>query len=121
MENARGRLSNRVQRSTICCVFLRLSLDREKQFRAVFALLVVAMQKQRRRAGNVLLGLSAAFALRIALRNTFPPSDWLCKPILGILICFPTLFRRDLRCFPIAPTVVANEEQIWTLSAHFRS
>ena len=49
MENAKERLSNRVQHSIICRVFLRLSLDREGQFSAEFAFLVVAMQEQRRR------------------------------------------------------------------------
>ena len=117
MENAVERLSNRVQHSINCRVFLRLPLDREGQFSAGFALLVVAMQEQRRRAGSVLRDdlQHSRCGLRFAIRS---------RPLIGSVsqfpafsICFPTLIRRSLRCFPLAHTVVANEEQILTLSA----
>lgn len=96
MENAVERLSNRVQHSIICRIFLWFPFDREEQFSAGFALLVVAMQEQRRRAGSVLLMVCAAFALRIALCNTFPPSDWLCKPISGMFNLFPYTLSQKL-------------------------
>jgi len=96
MENAVERLSNRVQHSIICRIFLWFPFDREGQFSAGFALLVVAMQEQRRKAGSVLLMVCAAFALRIAPCNTFLPSDWLCKSISGIFNLFPCTYPKGL-------------------------
>ena len=117
MENVKGELSNRVQHSINCRVFLRLPLDREGQFFAGFALVVVAMQEQRTRAGSVLKIVCAAFVLRIVLFNTFLPLIGSASRFPAFSIYFSTLFRKDLRCIPLAPTVVANGEQILTLSA----
>jgi hypothetical protein len=96
MENAKDELSNCVQHSINLHVFMWLPLDHERQFHTGFAPLVVAMQEQRRRAGSVLQGCSAAFALRIALCNTFPPFHWLCELISGIFSLFPYTLSQGL-------------------------
>lgn len=114
MENAKGELSNRVQHSINCRVFLWLPLDRAGQFSAGFALVVAAMQEQRKKAGNALQGWAAGFALRFALCRAFPPFDWLCKPIFGIFNLCPTLFRVGLCLLALAPVVVANEREIFS-------
>lgn len=97
-----------------------LSLDREGQFSAGSASLVVTMQEQRRRTGWALQWIAAAFALLFVLYSTFPPSVWLCEPISGIFIPFPTLNQKSLITAALAPTVVANGENLCALCAFRR-